>query len=177
MDVFYKTEYISPFGVISIVANKNSIVGLYFEERKTHFNYKKLRLEENNNLPIFFDVKKWLDDYFNKKNPSISKLSLKFINATDFQKNVWKILSEIPYSKVLTYKDITNELILKLGLKAMSNQAVAAAIARNPILIIIPCHRVIASNGDLRGYVAGLDIKEKLLKIEGYNNSSSINLS
>ena len=177
MNVFYKSKYVSPLGKIILVSDNESLVGLYFEDRKTYFNFNKIRLEENSNLPIFFDIKNWLDDYFGGKNPDVSKLSLKFINGTDFQKEVWKILLTIPYSRVLTYKDVTAKLILKLGLKSMSNQAVANAIAKNPILIIVPCHRVIASNGTLRGYVAGLDIKEKLLKIEDYNNSSSINLS
>ena len=156
MDTFYKTTYYSPIGVIVLVSDGKNL---------------------NNNLSIFSLTKKWLDDYFNHKNPDISKLSLKFIQGTDFQKDVWEILLTIPHSKVLTYKDITEKLCLKKNLKKMSCQAVANAIAKNPILIIVPCHRVIASNGALRGYVAGVDIKEKLLKIENYNNSSSINLS
>ncbi len=177
MDIFYKTKYLSPLGEIVLIADKNSLVGLYFENRKTYFKKENIILKENNNLSIFLDVKKWLDDYFNRKNPDVSKLSLNFVGATDFQKEVWKILLPVPYGKTMTYKDIKNELIKKLSLKSMSNQAVANAISKNPILIIIPCHRIIASDGSLKGYVAGLDIKEKLLQIEGYKSSSSINES
>ena len=177
MDIFYKTKYLSPLGEIVLIADKNSLVGLYFENRKTYFKKENIILKENSNLSIFLDVKNWLDDYFNRKNPNVSKLPINFINATEFQKDVWNILLTIPYSKIVSYKDITNKLVKKSGLNKMSNQAVAGAIARNPILIIIPCHRVIATNGSLKGYIAGLDIKEKLLKIEGYNSSSSINES
>ena len=177
MDIFYKTKYNSPFGKISLVSDGENLIGLYFEDRKTYFKKENILLKENDNLSIFSLVKTWLDDYFNQKNPNILKFPLKFINATDFQKNVWEIISKIPYSKVATYKDVTNELIKKTGIIKMSNQAVAGAISKNPILIVIPCHRVIATNGSLKGYVAGLDIKEKLLKIENYNSSSSINES
>ena len=177
MDIFYKTKYNSPFSKISLVSDGENLIGLYFEDRKTYFKKENILLKENDNLSIFSLVKNWLDDYFNQKKPNISKIPLRFINATDFQKNVWEIISKIPYSKVATYKDVTNELIKKTGIIKMSNQAVAGAISKNPILIVIPCHRVIATNGSLKGYVAGLDIKEKLLKIENYNSSSSINES
>ncbi len=177
MDIFYKTKYNSPLGKIILVSDGKNLVSLYFENRKTYFKNENIVLKENNNLAVFDLIENWLDDYFNRKNPNVSKLPINFINATEFQKDVWNILLTIPYSKIVSYKDITNKLIKKSGLNKMSNQAVAGAIARNPILIVIPCHRVIATNGSLKGYVAGLDIKEKLLKIEGYNSSSSINES
>lgn len=84
------------------------------------------------------------------------------IIGTDFQKNVWQALGQIPYGKTLTYKEIAQSI----G-KPQAIRAVGTAIGKNPIMIIIPCHRVIGSDGKLRGYAYGLDVKERLLSLEG----------
>lgn len=83
------------------------------------------------------------------------------IIGTDFQKNVWQALGHIPYGKTLTYKEIAQAI----G-KPQAIRAVGTAIGKNPLMIIIPCHRVIGSDGKLRGYAYGLDVKERLLKLE-----------
>lgn len=103
-----------------------------------------------------------MTQYFNRE-------SLKFnipikLEGTDFQKDVWNKLVEIPYGKVITYQD----LALSLN-KEKAHRAVASAISKNPLLIVIPCHRVIGSDGSLRGYRGGLNLKEKLIKIENSN--------
>lgn len=87
--------------------------------------------------------------------------------GSDFQNLVWKILCKIPYGQVVTYKDIANEIAAKRGLKRMSAQAVGGAVGRNPISIIVPCHRVVGSNGNLTGYDGGLEYKIWLLEREG----------
>ncbi|MEG0663491.1 MAG: MGMT family protein, partial [Clostridia bacterium] len=86
--------------------------------------------------------------------------------GSDFRQEVWQILCEIPYGKVITYGEIARKIAVKKNLKTMSSQAVGGAVGHNPISIIIPCHRVVGSNGSLTGYAAGVDIKKKLLEFE-----------
>ena len=89
-----------------------------------------------------------------------------------FRRNVWKILKEIPYGKTMTYGDIANIVAKRKGLKRMSAQAVGGAVGHNKISIIVPCHRVIGSNGSLTGYAGGISRKISLLKIEkGYKEN------
>lgn len=95
-------------------------------------------------------------------------MSISFI-GTPFQKSVWKILVDIPYGKTITYGEISKILAKKRNIKSMSSQAVGNAVGHNPISIIVPCHRVIGSNGELTGYAGGIDKKRKLLKLEGIN--------
>ena len=89
-----------------------------------------------------------------------------YLNDTPFRLAVWEILQNIPYGKVITYKEIAIEIARQNGLAKMSAQAVGGAVGRNPISLIIPCHRVIGSNSSLTGYAGGLDLKAKLLKLE-----------
>ena len=89
------------------------------------------------------------------------------MKGSEFQLEVWEILKNIPYGKTITYKDIANKIAKKRGILKMSSQAIGGAVSRNPILIIIPCHRVIGSNGLLTGYAGGIKRKEKLLELEG----------
>ena len=92
-------------------------------------------------------------------------MPLHFI-GTDFQKEVWKILESIPYGKTMTYGEIADVIAKNRGLKRMSAQAVGGAVGRNEISIIVPCHRVVGSNGSLTGYAGGIDKKIELLKLE-----------
>lgn len=114
---------------------------------------------------VFDCTKKWLDSYFSGHNPDFTPpICLK---GTSFQEDVWEILNRIPYGKVISYGEIARQIAEKRGLKRMSAQAVGGAVGRNPISIIVPCHRVIGSDGSLTGYAGGLDKKTELLKIEG----------
>ena len=94
------------------------------------------------------------------------------LEGTEFRKDVWEILLEIPYGKTITYKDISEKLIASGKYKKMSNQAVGGAVACNPISLIIPCHRVVGTSGSLTGYAGGLHRKMKLLKLEGINTDN-----
>ena len=98
-------------------------------------------------------------------------MPLHFI-GTDFQKEVWEILSSIPYGQTTTYGEIAKQLAAKKGLAHMSAQAVGGAVGRNEISIIIPCHRVVGTNGSLTGYAGGIDKKVKLLTLEKVNMQS-----
>jgi methylated-DNA-[protein]-cysteine S-methyltransferase len=163
---FYKTEYKSPLGNITICCNEQeNIVGLWFENQKYFANNINGKITENNNLKIFIKTKNWLDKYFAGNKPNIKEIPIEFI-GTKFQKSVWKILYKIPYGKVITYGDIAKQIAKKKGITKMSAQAIGGAVGHNPISVIVPCHRVIGKNGNLTGYAAGLDKKKKLLQIE-----------
>ena len=110
-----------------------------------------------------------MDEYFKCNKPKISKLSLR-PNVNEFRHQVWKILCEIPYGQVTTYGAIAKQIAAQRGIPKMSAQAVGGAIAHNPIPIIIPCHRVIGTNGELTGYSGGINKKIKLLELEGFTD-------
>ena len=116
---------------------------------------------------IFVKVKRYLDSYFKGERPEFSG-KIEF-HTTPFRKQVYEILSSIPYGKTLTYGEIAKKLIENNKLKAMSAQAVGNAVGHNPVCIIIPCHRVLGKDGALTGFAGGLDAKKKLLSLEGIN--------
>ncbi len=128
-------------------------------------------LAENKEISVFKSANLWLKKYFSGENPPISNVPIKPLVGTQFQKIVWKILLEIPYGSTATYGEIAREVAGRLGKLKMSAQAVGQAVGQNPISIIIPCHRVIGANGNLTGYRGGIDVKIKLLEIEGIDTS------
>jgi len=168
--MYYKTAYQSPLGMLTLACTENALIGLWTEEQKYHGDTLLKNTTENPDLPVFDKTKKWLDDYFSGKNPAISELSLAPIGS-EFRQEVWAILCKIPYGKVITYGEIAKQIAKKKGLATMSGQAVGGAVGHNPISIIIPCHRVIGSNGNLTGYAGGIKTKIKLLQIEGVDMS------
>ena len=92
--------------------------------------------------------------------------------GSDFQREVWEILQTIPYGKTITYGDIAKQIATRRGLSRMSAQAVGGAVGHNPLSVIVPCHRVVGSNGNLTGYAGGIDKKEALLTLEGVEVSN-----
>jgi methylated-DNA-[protein]-cysteine S-methyltransferase len=105
-----------------------------------------------------------LDRYFEGQDPGfVPPIRL---DGTPFQQTVWELLQTIPYGETMTYGEIAARIARLRGIRKMSAQAVGGAVSRNPIALIIPCHRVIGSNGDLTGYAGGLDRKEWLLFLE-----------
>lgn len=116
-------------------------------------------------MPIFDKTSKWLDIYFSGENPDFIP-EYKIENLTPFRKQVIDIMNKIPYGKTTTYNDIAKEIAKSRGIKKMSAQAVGGAVGWNPICIIIPCHRVVGTNGLLVGYGGGINNKIKLLEIE-----------
>ncbi|NLC40036.1 MAG: methylated-DNA--[protein]-cysteine S-methyltransferase, partial [Clostridiaceae bacterium] len=105
------------------------------------------------------------------QKPDISELPLAPV-GTDFRQAVWQILCEIPYGQLTTYGEIAKKMAIKLNRETMSGQAVGGAVGHNPISIIIPCHRVVGSSGSLTGYAGGIDLKIKLLELEGVDVSA-----
>lgn len=159
----YISKYNSIIGELTLVSDGENLTGLFIENQK-YFPVDLKEYKIKNDLDIFKKVKEWLDYYFSGKDPKI-KISLKF-NGTDFRKAIWNLLLDIPYGKVVTYKYISDKYCNKFGKNTISYRAVGSAIGHNPISIIIPCHRVIGSNGKLTGYAGGLDKKKILLKLE-----------
>ncbi len=171
----FKSCYNSPIGNITIASDGKNLTGLWFEGQK-YFGYTiNIKMAENNKLEIFKNTKNWLDRYFTGKRPEISELPLA-PTGSDFRKNVWQILCKIPYGKVCTYGDIAQIIAKEQNIGKMSAQAVGGAIGHNPISIIIPCHRVIGSNGSLTGYAGGINTKTKLLEHEGVDVENLLEL-
>ena len=162
----YTSQYHSPLGEILIAADDIGLTGLWFEGQK----YYALHLDKGNQeqeTQILKDTKRWLDIYFSGQEPNF-KLPLHF-TGTDFQNEVWEILCSIPYGKTMTYGEIANILAKRKGLERMSAQAVGGAVGHNEISIIVPCHRVVGSQGSLTGYAGGIDKKVSLLQLEKVN--------
>ena len=170
--MYYSTIYSSPIGAITLACDGegNNIVGLWIEGQKYHGESIPEAMTPNDDIPLFDTTKKWLDRYFTGGMPCISELPLAPIGG-EFRQEVWSILCEIPYGKVTTYGTIAKEIADKMGKKSMSSQAVGGAIGHNPISIIIPCHRVVGSNGSLTGFSGGVQMKTKLLELEGVDMS------
>lgn len=168
--MYYETRYASPLGGITLASDGECLVGLWLDGQKYHGGSIDESMTTKDDLPVFTDAKTWLDRYFAGKSPAISELCLA-PSGSEFRKAVWKILCEIPYGEVVTYAEIAKKMASETGKARMSSQAVGGAVGHNPISIIIPCHRVVGSNGSLTGYAGGIDTKVKLLELEGADMS------
>lgn len=162
----YYTTYTSPLGQLTLACDGEHLTGLWVEKQKYFAKGLPEDIQERADLPIFIKTKKWLDSYFKGDAPSITDLQLAPAGG-EFRQMVWKILCEIPYGQTMTYGDIAKKIAKHGSKKTMSAQAVGNAVGHNPISIIIPCHRVIGTNGSLTGYAGGLDKKIQLLELEG----------
>ena len=154
----------SPLGRIMIAGDCNELTGLWFEGQK-YFAETLLQPAQEKSLSVFEQTEKWLDVYFSGRDPDFRpELAPR---GTAFQKEVWDILLEIPFGQMITYGDIASIIARRRGVKRFSAQAIGGAVSRNPVSLIIPCHRVVGADGKLTGYAGGLERKEALLKLEG----------
>lgn len=146
----YRESYDSPLGRIMMVSDGLALTGVWFNENENQNGSVCER--------VFEETRLWLDEYFDGRKPDFTPpLSLR---GTQFQERVWKELLTISYGTTVSY----GELAKRLGVR--SAQAVGGAVGRNPIAIIVPCHRVIGADGKLVGYAYGVERKQKLLKLE-----------
>ena len=159
----YGKTYNSPLGKIYMRSDGKYLIGLWFENSRDA-NKHTGNFEEKD-LEIFDKTSKWLDIYFSGENPDFIP-EYKIENLTPFRKMVIDIMKKIPYGKTITYNDIAKEIEKNNGIKRMSAQAVGGAVGWNPICIIVPCHRVVGTNGSLTGYGGGIKNKVKLLGLE-----------
>ena len=148
--------YCSPLGDIVLTSDGTALTGLRFAE--------SLCVEQAQDIPPLADACRWLDLFFNGVRPDFTpRLAPR---GTPFQQSVWRELLAIPYGHTVSYGHIAQRL------QCRSAQAVGGAVGRNPIALIIPCHRVIGSDGHLTGYAYGLDRKQWLLSHEVLNSIS-----
>lgn len=158
----YIHVYESLIGRILLTADEHALTGLYFEGEKYAPSFPAAQAHAAR-PPVIDDTVRWLNIYFSGRDPGFCvPFSLK---GTPFQRSVWRILLSIPYGKTITYGQIAAQLAGPSG--RMSAQAVGGAVGRNPVSILVPCHRVIGADGSLTGYAGGIERKARLLALEG----------
>lgn len=154
-ELFFASNYIDGIK-FDVIISKNGIREILINKNSRQNGMTQITPEDSKVLNIFSQLR----EYFNRKRKEF-QLPLEIL-GTEFQKNVWVELTKIPYGETISYGELAN----RMGDKNLM-RAVAAANGANPIPIIIPCHRVIGADGSLTGYGGGLDVKQKLLELEG----------
>lgn len=173
--MIYTTSHQSVLGEIRLASKDHKLIGLWFLGQTIHLpkfhtestNTKSItqRIQVKHDDVVLLHTKQWLQQYFAKKNPSINELPLN-PHGSAFGKLVWNLITQIPYGEVCSYGELAKEVAKQTHKNAMSAQAIGGALKRNPIAIIIPCHRVIGTNKKLTGYAGGIDKKTMLLEHE-----------
>lgn len=162
MSSFYAV-YSSPLGPLLLRSDAGSLSGLWFQGGTT--------CPQNasdggwGQCPALDRTREWLDVYFSGREPGF--LPPLRLAGTPFQLAVWDLLRRIPYGATVTYGELAGQVAKSRGLTRMSAQAVGGAVGRNPISILVPCHRVVGKSGALTGYAGGLEKKKALLTLEG----------
>lgn len=165
----YLNHYESPLGAMTMASDGDRLTGLWFDGQKYDRSTINDEAVLEPDLPVFTRTAQWLDTYFGGTDPGFTPPIR--VEGSDFKRMVTSIMLSIPFGATSTYARIAAEVARRTGRKQMSAQAVGGAVGRNPIVLIVPCHRVLASNGGLRGYAGGVDRKERLLQMEGVNVS------
>lgn len=173
--MLYSVDYASPVGKLTLAADEKALVGLWMEGQRYFGSSLQVEMMCHEIVPVLGNAVSWLDAYFAGGKPSLENMPLS-PQGTDFQLSVWKALCTIPYGKTSTYGAIARQLSAELSCN-VSPRTVGNAVGHNPISIIIPCHRVVGSNGSLTGYAGGLERKKYLLQLEGVNMSVSVKKS
>ena len=156
------TEFNSPLGVLCLAASDTGLSGVYFEQ---HRHFKGIQgWQAAPEHPALQLATQQLNEYFAGQRQHFD-LPLDISSGTPFQQSVWRALQQIPFGQTCSYGD----LAASIG-KSSAVRAVGAANGRNPLSIIVPCHRVIAANGALTGYAGGLKNKQALLQLEAYQS-------
>ena len=159
----YKTTIPSPVGLLTLASDGTALTGLWLDGQKYFAATLDPHAEESNVLPVFTQTAQWLDVYFSGEiPPALPPLAPQ---GSLFRQVVWKLLLEVPRGQTTTYGTLA-QLMRQQGLSA-SAQAVGGAVGHNPISILIPCHRVLGADGNLTGYAGGIEIKRRLLQLEG----------
>lgn len=155
----------SPVGLLTLTARADGLTGIWFDRHEPALpvNLPPCRPKDH---PVLKEAAAWLEDYFSGKRPDPARVPLA-PEGTLFQRTVWQLLSAIPYGKTTTYGQLAAQTAALLGRSVMSARAVGSAVGRNPISILIPCHRVMGTEGRLTGFGGGLDRKVWLLTHEG----------
>lgn len=161
--MIFTQHYNSPVGGLLLAADDSGLIGLWLDGEK-YFADSLPESHDERETTILCDAKLWLDVYFSGREPDF--MPPLHPSGSDFRKAVWKLLLEIPYGKTVTYGELAKKLAVQMGIPRMSAQAVGGAVGHNEISIIIPCHRVVGTNGSLTGYAGGIEKKIRLLELE-----------
>lgn len=152
-------------GTLTLGADERGLVGCWFENGRFYLGGVDEPLVRDASFPALRQAAAWLERYFAGEKPPVPELALA-PRGTAFQRQVWKALEDIPYGEVVTYGDVAARVALALG-RRTSARAVGGAVGRNPLGIIVPCHRVVGASGDLTGFGGGIPAKIALLTHEG----------
>lgn len=181
MEQEFVWEYASPLGPMRLTGDGEALTGLRFLEPPAGAPTAEKRARsggataeerppsgvptaEKRPLPVFVETAQWLDRYFDGREPGATPpLRLR---GTPFQRAVWALLLRIPYGSTTSYGELARQLAAREGFSRVSARAVGGAVGRNPIAVILPCHRVVGAKGALTGYAWGLERKAALLELE-----------
>ena len=159
-------RYASPLGELVASSDGDSLLGLWFDAQKE--DHEQEKAGSGHETDIFVQLERWLDIYFSGLDPKFTpKLNMR---GSAFQETVWRILLTIPYGVTITYGEIAGKIAEEKSVSRMSAQAVGRAVGHNQFALVIPCHRVIGSDGSLTGYAWGLHRKSMLLDMERAGN-------
>ena len=161
--MLYYKKLAPPLGEITLRSDGEALTGLWFADDK-HYGAKDIAGAALADLDVFTQAEEWLAEYFAGREPKVS-VPLK-LQGSEFQMQVWRLLQDIPYGRLVTYGDIAKKIAAQKGVARMSAQAVGGAVGHNPLCIIVPCHRVVGANGSLTGYGGGMWRKVRLLELE-----------
>ena len=161
--MLYYKKVASPLGEITLRSDGEALTGLWFADDK-HYGAKDIAGAALADLDVFMQAEAWLAEYFAGREPKVS-VPLK-LQGSEFQMQVWRLLQDIPYGRLVTYGDIAKKIAAQKGMARMSAQAVGGAVGHNPLCIIVSCHRVVGANGSLTGYGGGMWRKVRLLELE-----------
>lgn len=161
--MLFTDTYVSPIGNITLLSDSDNLLGLWWEGQK-HFGakFEICSAEQTQTEPIRL-AKIWLDEYFMGKAPEFTP-PIK-IQGSHFLQSVCSALAQIPFGQTVTYGELA-KVVFGTG-KRVSARAIGSAVGKNPVSIIVPCHRVVAKGKKLGGYDGGIDKKEWLLRLEG----------
>lgn len=166
----YCHSHLSPLGPLLLASDGRQLTGLWIAGQKYFGGSRQQALVADSGRPEFKAAARWLDAYFRGENPPLADLALA-PQGSAFRQAVWRRLLDIPYGETLSYGAIARQLAQQTNKPPVAGQAVGGAVGHNPISIIIPCHRVVGSNGSLTGYAGGLQKKIRLLTLEGVNTA------
>jgi len=162
--MLYTTKYHSPLGKLLLASDGEALTGLWFVGQR-HFPRDLGDGRDGGKLPVLCAAVQWLDRYFSGEDPgSAPPVQLR---GTAFQLAVWQALRQVPYGQTVTYAQLAERAGLAAAEPARYARAVGAAVGRNPISIILPCHRVVGAGGRMTGYAGGMERKIWLLELEG----------
>ncbi len=158
-------RYASPLGAVTEASDGETLVGLWFDGQKNFPDVSHGEAPTDGASRVFSQTDRWLDTYFRGEVPDFTPPIT--VSGSPFQRAVYEILLTVPYGETCTYGDIAKKIAESRGVKKISAQAVGGAVGKNPISLIVPCHRVVGADGSLTGYAGGPERKIRLLALEG----------